>query len=260
MIGVYGGSVVSGGFGANCCFQPNIDIRAAINGLKQGTVSVRPIVTDNFGNFITGPQAIVYTDSTNRPPTVKVTYNKRQGVAPLTVTADMNATIRGQTQNPIFVVHMWDEGGDNHDIYNPVQQFTLTEPGVYTMEFTCADNPNALSDRVIDLFTVLPPIGSDPPAPEPILTPPQDLTVVLLENGFLRLRWQDTAVGEDRWIAEISSKSKGPWGPWQQLATLPANSRTYTFDRVGGHYQFRVKACKTSTCGTFSNVATIRIR
>ncbi|MCI0744580.1 MAG: S8 family serine peptidase, partial [Verrucomicrobia subdivision 3 bacterium] len=262
----YGGAVSGGGFGVTCCFEPNVDHRAHWNGFIEGSESVRPIVMDGLGNFATGPSSVLFVgNATLRPPVVRAVYNTQRGPAPLQVTADLRGTSPGDATRLFYTVLLLDEGGVTLDIFNPLRQFTLSEPGVYAVEFTATDYYQPISDRIVDIFTVLPPADtanqpSPSPPPSPILTPPQDLSVTLLENGLLHLRWTDTATGEDRWMVEIASKAKGPWRPWRPLATLPADSHSYTFDRIRGDHRFRITAGKNSRRGLYSNVASIRIR
>lgn len=154
---IYGGDSSGGGVGSPCCHPPNQDIRAPYDGFINGSFSVRAFVMDEHGNAASSPQSQYFvSNATLRPPTVRMTVNTTRGVAPLTVTANMSATLPGSATKLMYLALFLDEGGVTVDIFNPVRQFTLTEPGTYAVEFTASDFSQPLADAVIETFTVLP--------------------------------------------------------------------------------------------------------
>lgn len=154
---VYGDEASGGGVGSPCCHPPNQDIRASWNGFSKGSYNVRALVMDSVGNFATSPSSIYFvSNSTVRPPQLRMTTTTNRGVAPLTVRADLSATLRGDATRLHYGVLFLDSSGVNTDIFNPVRTFTLTEPGIYAMQFTASDLNQPLWDTVVKVFTVLP--------------------------------------------------------------------------------------------------------
>lgn len=153
----YGGGSSGGGIGSPCCYSPNQDIRAPFDGFNQGAYSVRAHVMDTYGNAVSSPASqYVVSNSTLRPPTVRMTVSTNRGIAPLTVTANMSATLPGSATKLMYIVLLLGEGGTSVDIFNPMRQFTLTDPGTYAVEFTATDFTQPIADAVIETFTVLP--------------------------------------------------------------------------------------------------------
>lgn len=140
--------------------EVNKDIQTQMTFPKAGAYTARPLIIDTDGNFTTGPRAeLIVSNSTHRAPEIHMTLNTRRGLAPLNVVADMSATTMGTATQLLFGAVQWRQGGVNTDLFNPVRRFTLTDPGVYEIQFfTHSYTPNvSLEDAVVEFITVLPP-------------------------------------------------------------------------------------------------------
>lgn len=234
--------------------------------VQPGWLIFNPFVTDPAGNFYSLPDhATNHDGSTYWYPQIQVTVSTNSGPAPLHIVADMRGTDPTGTRNVRYGAKKWQGASTSFDTGNPVRTFTLTNLGANFIEFTAQETVHGVTDTHIAVFTVLPGVNTNappppPPTPDPVLTPPQNLSASL-SGTTIRLTWSDTALREDRYVVETRTKSKGPWTEFRVLATMAADSTAFSFMASRNtQYEFRLKACKESQCGGYSNVAVIRSR
>lgn len=176
--------------------EVNKDIETQMQFPNAGAYTARPMIIDTDGNMTTGPRAqIIVSNATERAPEIHMTLNTRRGVAPLEIVADMSATTKGTSSQLQFGALEWRKGGVNTDIFNPVRRFTLTEPGVYEIQFYAGATGTQMSDAVVEFITVL------PFSPTP---PPPRLTIIRSGNG-VRVSWTENGVLQE------TANVNGPW-------------------------------------------------
>jgi len=93
-------------------------------------------------------------------------------------------------------------------------------------------------------------------AQEGIPAAPTDLVLVpFADASSIELRWNDNAADETAYIVERSNVGSG--GPWDEVATPPADSTTYIDSDLesGTTYWYRVAAVNEAGSSPYSNVA-----
>lgn len=156
MIEVYPATVPS----RVCCGIPNQDFKTDIQFPSPGAYSARAYLIDKDGNFTTSPQAtIIVSNSPLTAPTAKVVLNVKRGTVPLHIVGDMSQSLPGSSVQLKYAANFWTQNGASSDMSNPRREFTLTEPGVYEIQFTCWDTVLPLEDRVVEFVTALPAIA-----------------------------------------------------------------------------------------------------
>ncbi len=248
------------GYGQAGVFPVNSEI-IYYRPVDAGPNLIRAYVMDTNGNFANSEQMVIDHGNTGRYyPTVRIQVNTLRGTAPLNVVADMSATDPGNAHRLWYSARYWRKGGASIDRENPVRRLTLTELGLHPIEFAAYDTNSNLGDNYVVLFTVLPTVQTEPPTePPPIsLVPPQDLRANLYAE-LLQLSWSDTAIGEDRYDLQQRVRVRSKWQAWKPLVSVYEDTVGFTFTPLPNtQYEFRLKACKGSTCSPFSNVAAIR--
>jgi hypothetical protein len=118
------------------------------------------------------------------------------------------------------------------------------------------------ASAMISATTQVPVVPPPPVTPPPPLTPPPALDLPAAPTNLtarspsrwrIALNWTDNASNESSYVVERSIDGTN----WSTLATLPANSNTYTGTRQtrGQLYFFRVCAVNASGTSAYSNVA-----
>ena len=94
-----------------------------------------------------------------------------------------------------------------------------------------------------------------------ILNAPTSLVATQLTSTSVRLNWNDTSTNEGGFAIERAQKSGNSWGSYSQIATVAANSTTYTNTGLSKKsYRYRVRSYRGSTFGPYSNVAEITVK
>lgn len=246
-------------FRPSCCFPVNVEIPITSD-ISAGPLSFRAHVMDTNGNFSNSEPLVHDPQNTGRySPNIKVQFSTLRGPSPLSVIADMSETDPGNYHNLWYSANYWRQGGFAFELHNPVRRLILTEPGVHAIQLTATDPVNRTADSYVALFTVLPTVAIETNLPPIVrLVAPQDLSVAL-SGSKLILTWSDSSTGEDRWLLEYRTKAKGPWASFRLLSALAANVQTFSFTpQRTTRYEFRLRACKLSTCSPYSNTASIR--
>lgn len=226
--------------------------------LEFGPFNARARVYDEWGNYHQTEASVIGTPI-SKLPSIQVSFNTTRGVAPLEVIADMSRSYPGDGTNQQYVWRYLGRTINYDDPSNPVQRFTLEQPGVYLIEVDIIDVQRGLFDRKVEMITVLPGLPEPEPPPAPVLVAPTDLTATGNRQA-VTLRWSDASTGEDRWEIQSQSKAKGPWTAWTTLAVLPPDSRQFAFIPSASAYKFRVKACIDSVCSGFSNEVQFKLK
>lgn len=238
--------------------EVNVEYESHMDFLKAGSYVVRAFVSDTNGNFATSPGAVVKVGgSTYTPPDVRIAFNTTRGPAPLEVVADMRPTLLNSATSPYYYVLQWEEGGINVDVYNPIRKFTLPTPGTYWFRFYVTDSARNLTDKIIQVITVLPPGSTNapppPPPPVPELVQVNDLRFSLVGRQ-INLAWTDRSNGEDRYELGFRSRWHGPWRTFQ-TTTLAANTGSYSLVGQSNYrYQFRVRSAYGQTFAHWSAI------
>jgi subtilisin family serine protease len=250
--------------GGSCCYEPNTDIEIKVSFDTASVYTGRALLMDALGNVDQSEQSVLYLGRTAAPPNIKATWNTTRGPADLSLVADMTATDPNRTRNLTYMRGIWNAYAFSDEAKSPIQTFHIELPGTWAVTLQAFDYANHTGDQIVQLINVLP-AGSTvtnppppPPDPQPILTPPNNLTASYA-NGVVRLTWSDTATSETRWEVQRAVKNKGPWGSFQTVATLSANSTAYIIASQGQWQQYRVRAC-AEACGGYSNTASLRVR
>ncbi len=93
------------------------------------------------------------------------------------------------------------------------------------------------------------------------LNAPTSLVATQLTSTSVRLNWNDTSTNEEGFAIERAVKSGNNWGAYSQIATVGANSTTYTNTGVSKKsYRYRVRAYRNGVYGPYSNVAEITVK
>lgn len=250
------------GSGFWCCYPVNQPLRIFWDWPVPSTI--RAHVMDNVGHFARSQRFDIDHQHTGRgAPTIRIKFNQTRGPTPLHVVADMSETEIGEAGKLLYAEYYWNRGGVSFRSDLPVREFTLRDVGLHAVEFR-ASRTNNLPDTFVQIFSVLPEgIGTNEPPQPPlpaVLTPPQNMAASL-SGTTIRLTWSDTAQREDRYTLEHRTKNRGPWTAFRFLANANADATAFSFAaQRNTQYEFRLRACKDSTCGPYSNTASIRVR
>jgi regulation of enolase protein 1 (concanavalin A-like superfamily) len=186
---------------------------------------------------------------TNSPSTVTVTLNGSYGWFLSDVGVDDH-----QTTNGSVTFQVW---ADNVKIYDSglmkpttaTQSLTLSMAGVKQLQLVVTDGGDGNASDWADWANarLLPP-GALP-------TPPAAPTslAATVSGSSIALSWADNASNEDNYLVERSTDNVN----FSQIASLPANSMTYTDATVAGGitYYYRVRASNSAGPSGYSNVA-----
>ncbi len=94
-----------------------------------------------------------------------------------------------------------------------------------------------------------------------ILNAPTSLVATQLTSTSVRLNWTDTSTNEEGFAIERAVKSGNNWGAYSQIATVGADTTTYTNTGVSKKsYRYRVRSYRGTNYGPYSNVAEITVR
>lgn len=73
------------------------------------------------------------------------------------------------------------------------------------------------------------------------------------------LSWSDNSSDEDEFEIEHREEVSGSFGPWSQIATVSANTTSYTHTApaAGTVNEYRVRACNAAGCSSYSNTDSV---
>ena len=94
-----------------------------------------------------------------------------------------------------------------------------------------------------------------------ILNAPGSLTATQVSGPAVRLNWTDTSTNEEGFAIERAVKSGNNWGAYSQIATVGADTATYTNTGVSKKsYRYRVRSYRGTNYSPYSNVAEIAVK
>ena len=91
--------------------------------------------------------------------------------------------------------------------------------------------------------------------PNQIPEAPSELAIVKTGRDYITLGWLDNATNEDSFEIQRAPDNGGDPGTWADIATLPANSTSYTdnTDLVRKTtYWYQVRACNANGCSAYT--------
>lgn len=219
-----------------------VSVNGASGWSNSAHVSFQPVAAIVPTSLSFGDQA-VNTPANSQPVTVSNTGGGPLAITSITVTGT-NAADFTQV-NPCGRVVA---GGTTCFI---TVKFQPTHLGVRSASLTIVTN-----DSVNPTFTVALSGNGIPPGPPRLAS--ANLTATLVGVNTIALHWQDTSNDEAGFYLERSTNN----ATWFRIATLPANSTTYT--NVGltrrTAYWYRVQAYNSGGVSAYSNTATSRTR
>ncbi len=92
--------------------------------------------------------------------------------------------------------------------------------------------------------------------PQAVPSAPSNLSATALSRTSIRLRWKDNSKNESNF--KIERKNATAKAKWKQIATVPANSRSFRDRhlRAGSSYKYRIRAHNENGPSSFSNQVT----
>jgi PKD repeat protein len=182
----------------------------------------------------------------NQPPVARATATPMSGAAPLAVAFDGSAS---SDPDGSIVSAVW-TFGDGGSAAKPTSTHTYQTAGVYAATLTVADNGGAAHSTTLTITVNASP--ASPPAPS-------SLSASTGPGRAVTLTWIDHAANETGFYIERAA-AKGRTLQFSRIATVGANSTTYSRTETAGTWAYRVQAVNAAGTSAYSNTATIRVR
>jgi C1A family cysteine protease len=197
-----------------------------------------------------GTQDYAYLDydfsSGALPPVADATVSATSGNIPFTVSFDGSGSFDPDGQ---IVSYQWNFGNGT-TASGVTAQCTYTKAGTFTATLTVTDNDGGQAAATA-VITVIDPT---------VVNAPTNLSGKA-SGRTVTLTWLDKSLNETGFYVERGLKTKTGI-IYERIATLPANTTTYTETVAANTYYYRVQAVNdvTGTTSGYSNAISLRVR
>jgi PKD repeat protein len=209
------------------------------------------IESANMPQYADGSQICAYIDynfgNGTLPPAAVIAATPLSGNVPLSVAFDASGS---SDPDGTIASYAW-TFGDGATGSGMTCAHTYTQPGTFTATLTVTDNVGAQGTATVRITVI------DPN----IINAPSGLSASVSAK-VVTLRWTDNASNETGYYVERALKSGKGAGVYSRIATLAADTTTFSQTVTAGSYYYRVQAFNSTTArqSAYSNVVTLNVK